>query len=105
LADRAGEIFRSLGYDNISVRVGDGTRGWPQFAPYDAIIVTAGSPGVPPPLVEQLAEGGRLAIPAGSGYSQRLLVLERRGEKIIERDEGGCVFVPLIGEYGWKQTR
>ncbi len=103
LADRAGEIFRSLGYENISVRVGDGTRGWPEFAPYDAIIVTAGAPGVPPPLVEQLADGGRLAIPAGGGYSQRLLVLERRGEQIIERDEGGCVFVPLIGEYGWRE--
>ncbi len=105
LADRAGELFRRLGYDNISIRVGDGTLGWPEFAPYDAIIVTAGSPGVPPPLVEQLAEGGKLVIPAGGGYSQRLLVLERRGEKIIQRDEGGCVFVPLIGEYGWKQNR
>jgi protein-L-isoaspartate(D-aspartate) O-methyltransferase len=105
LAERTGEIFRRLGYENISVRVGDGTLGWPEFAPYDAIIVTAGSPGVPPPLVEQLAEGGKLVIPAGSGYSQRLLVLERRGEKIIQRDEGGCVFVPLIGEHGWKEKR
>jgi len=105
LAERTGELFRGLGYDNISIRVGDGTLGWPEFAPYDAIIVTAGSPGVPPPLVKQLEEGGKLVIPAGSGYSQRLLVLERRGEKIIERDEGGCVFVPLIGEYGWKEKR
>ena len=103
LAGRTGELFKRLGYDNISIRVGDGTLGWKEFAPYDAIIVTAGSPGVPPPLVEQLAEGGRLVIPAGSGYSQRLLVLERRGDKIIERDEGGCVFVPLIGKYGWKE--
>ncbi len=103
LAERTGELFRRLGYDNISIRVGDGTLGWPEFAPYDAIIVTAGSPGVPPPLVEQLGEGGKLVIPAGSGFSQRLLVLERRGEKIIERDEGGCVFVPLVGEYGWKE--
>ena len=103
LAERTGELFRRLGYDNISIRVGDGTMGWPEFSPYDAIIVTAGSPGVPPPLVEQLADGGKLVIPAGSGYSQRLLVLERRGEKIIERDEGGCVFVPLVGEHGWKE--
>lgn len=101
LAVQAEALFREQGYDNISVRVGDGTRGWPEFAPYEAVIVTAGSPGVPPPIVEQLAEGGKLVIPTGSGYSQRLLVLERRGEKIIERDEGGCVFVPLIGEYGW----
>ena len=105
LAERTGELFRRLDYKNISVRVGDGTLGWPEFAPYDAIIVTAGSPGVPPPLVGQLAEGGKLVIPAGSGYSQRLLVLERRGEKIIQRDEGGCVFVPLIGEHGWKERR
>lgn len=103
LAERTGELFERLGYDNISIRIGDGTLGWPEFAPYDAIIVTAGSPSVPSPLVEQLAEGGRLVIPAGSGYSQRLLVLERRGEKIIQRDEGGCVFVPLIGEYGWRE--
>ncbi len=103
LAERTGDLFRRLGYENISIRVGDGTRGWPEFSPYDGIIVTAGSPGVPPPLVEQLGEGGKLVIPSGSGYSQRLLVLERRGEKIIERDEGGCVFVPLIGEYGWKE--
>lgn len=103
LAERTGELFRRLGYGNISIRVGDGTLGWPEFSPYDAIIVTAGSPGVPPPLVEQLADGGKLVIPAGSGYSQRLLVLERRGEKIIERDEGGCVFVPLVGEHGWKE--
>ncbi len=105
LAERTGELFQRLGYDNISIRVGDGTLGWKEFAPFDAIIVTAGSPGIPPPLVEQLAEGGRLVIPAGGGYSQRLLVLERRGEKVIERDEGGCVFVPLIGEYGWKERR
>ncbi len=103
LAERTGELFRRLGYGDISIRVGDGTLGWPEFSPYEAIIVTAGSPGVPPPLVEQLADGGKLVIPAGSGYSQRLLVLERRGERIIERDEGGCVFVPLVGEYGWKE--
>ena len=105
LAERTGKLFEKLGYDNISIRIGDGTLGWPEFAPYDAIIVTAGSPGIPPPLVEQLAEGGRLVIPAGTGYSQRLLVLERRGEKIIDRDEGGCGFVPLIGEDGWKARR
>lgn len=96
-------MLRRNNYDNIFIHVGDGTLGWPEHGPYDGIIVTAGSPGIPSPLVEQLAEGGRLVIPAGSGYSQRLLTLTRRGDEIIQRDEGGCVFVPLIGEYGWKE--
>jgi len=102
IARRTDELLRRKNYDNINIKVGDGTLGWPEYGPYDGIIVTAGSPGIPSPLVEQLAEGGRLVIPAGSGYSQRLLVLTRRGDEIIQRDEGGCVFVPLIGEYGWK---
>jgi len=101
IARRTDELLRLKNYDNINIKVGDGTLGWPEYGPYDGIIVTAGSPGIPSPLVEQLAEGGRLVIPAGSGYSQRLLVLTRRGDEIIQRDEGGCVFVPLIGEYGW----
>ena len=101
IARRTDELLRRKNYDNINIKVGDGTLGWPEYGPYDGIIVTAGSPGIPSPLVEQLAEGGRLVIPAGSGYSQRLLVLTRRGDEIIQRDEGGCVFVPLIGEYGW----
>jgi protein-L-isoaspartate(D-aspartate) O-methyltransferase len=100
---RTEEILRRNNHLNIKIKVGDGTLGWPEYAPYDGIIVTAGSPGIPSPLIEQLAEGGRLVIPAGSGYSQRLLVLTRRGDEIIQRDEGGCVFVPLIGEYGWKE--
>ena len=102
IARRTEELLRRNNYDNILIKVGDGTLGWPEYGPYDGIIVTAGSPGIPSPLVEQLAEGGRLVIPSGSGYSQRLLVLTRRGDEIIQRDEGGCVFVPLIGEYGWK---
>ncbi len=102
IALRTGEILKKGGYDNIAIKVGDGTLGWPEFAPYDGIIVTAGSPGIPPPLLEQLAEGGRLIIPAGAGYSQRLLIVEKRpGGKFVQRDDGGCVFVPLIGEYGW----
>ena len=101
LAQRTEEVFQRSGYINVTIKVGDGTLGWPEFAPYDGIIVTAGSPAVPPPLIEQLAEGGRLVIPAGGGYSQRLLVLEKVGGEILERDEGGCVFVPLIGEHGW----
>ncbi|MEA1928357.1 MAG: protein-L-isoaspartate(D-aspartate) O-methyltransferase [Candidatus Auribacterota bacterium] len=102
IAQRTKGLLQRNNYDNVHISVGDGTLGWPEFAPYDGIIVTAGSPGIPGPLVEQLAEDGRLVIPAGSGYSQRLLVLTRRDGEIRQRDEGGCVFVPLIGEYGWK---
>ncbi len=95
--------LKELGYDNVEVVVGDGTRGWPEEAPYAGIVVTAGSPGVPPPLLDQLDEGGRLVIPVGSGYSQTLAVLEKKEGKIHRRERGGCVFVPLIGEYGWKK--
>lgn len=102
LARRTKELLRKMNYDNVTIKTGDGTLGWPEHAPYEGIIVTAGSPGIPSPLVEQLADGGRLVIPAGDSYGQRLLVLIRRGGDIIQLDKGGCVFVPLIGEYGWK---
>ncbi len=102
LARRAEEIFSRLGYSNIEVQVGDGTRGWEEHSPYDGIIVTAGAPVVPPPLLEELSEGGRLVIPVGGGYSQSLAIFRREGGRITRRDECGCVFVPLIGEYGWK---
>jgi len=102
LARRAEETFSRLGYDNIEVKIDDGTRGWEEHSPYDGIIVTAGAPEVPPPLLEQLGEGGRLVIPVGGGYSQSLAIFRKERGKIQRRDECGCVFVPLIGEYGWK---
>jgi protein-L-isoaspartate(D-aspartate) O-methyltransferase len=102
LAAAAREKLKELEYDNVEVVVADGTKGWPERAPYQGIVVTAGAPDVPPPLVEQLEDGGRLVIPVGGSYSQELVVVEKRGGKIYRRDEGGCVFVPLIGEYGWK---
>ena len=102
LAARAGETFSRLGYGNIEIMVGDGSRGWPEHAPYDGIIVTAGAARVPPTLLEQLGEGGRLVIPVGGGYSQSLAIFRKERGIIKRRDECGCVFVPLIGEYGWK---
>jgi len=102
LADRADRTLKSLGYSNCLVTAGDGTVGWPEHAPYDGIIVTAGAPDIPKSLVSQLGPGGRLVIPVGSGYSQVLTVVEKCGDSIKTRDICGCVFVPLIGEEGWR---
>ncbi len=103
LAVQAGKVLEELGYANVIIEMGDGTLGRPENAPYDGIVVTAASPDVPPPLLEQLAEGGRLVIPVGSRFSQNLAVLEKKGGEIVRRDVCGCVFVPLIGDHGWKR--
>lgn len=107
LADTARERLRQLGYENIQVRWGDGTRGWPEAAPFDAIVVAAGGPGIPPALLEQLRIGGRLVIPLGEDLdSQQLIRAIRRGENDFEYDELGAVrFVPLIGEAGWPEEK
>ena len=94
--------FEQLGYDNVEVQVGDGTRGWPEAAPFDAILVAAGGPQVPKALKEQLAVGGRLVIPVGDEIHQKLLKITRRGESdFSEEDLGWVRFVPLVGEQGW----
>jgi len=103
LAESAGRRLRDAGMTNVEVVEGDGTEGLPEHAPYEGIIVTAGSPSVPPTLVEQLADGGRLAIPVGSSAVQMLTVVEKRGDRTITREEGSCVFVPLVGRYGWER--
>jgi protein-L-isoaspartate(D-aspartate) O-methyltransferase len=103
LAKNAQFIIQQLGYKNIHIKTGDGTEGWNDFAAYDGIIVTAGSPSVPKPLKEQLAEKGRLVIPIGSAYSQVLTVITRFGNNFIEDEICGCVFVPLIGRHGWNR--
>ena len=96
--------FRDLGYDNIKLRGGDGTKGWPEAAPFDAIIVSAGGPHVPDALKKQLAPGGRLIIPVGENNKQQLLKLTRTGDNKFEEEElGGVRFVPLIGEQGWTE--
>lgn len=102
LADTARARLEALGYANAQVRCGDGTRGWPDEAPFDAIVVTAGGPAVPKSLREQLSVGGRLVIPVGLERVQRLLRIRRTDEtRFDEEDLGPVLFVPLIGEEGW----
>jgi protein-L-isoaspartate(D-aspartate) O-methyltransferase len=102
LADRARKLLEALGYTNVWVRVGNGALGWPDEAPFDRILVAAAGPGVPPPLVEQLAEGGRLVAPVGDAESQTLTLMERRSGEIRTRAVGDCRFVPLVGKYAWE---
>jgi len=105
LAQRARKLLEALNYYNVVIRVGDGTYGWREESPFDAIAVSAGSPSIPRTLVEQLAVGGRLVIPVGGRYSQSLIKLTRISENpddVKKEDLGGCRFVNLIGEHGWK---
>jgi protein-L-isoaspartate(D-aspartate) O-methyltransferase len=102
LADYARSRHRLLSIENVHVRVGDGTLGWPEAAPFDRIIITAASPDVPPPLTEQLAAGGTMVLPVGSRYSQELLRIRKTGDALVRDYHTPCVFVPLIGAYGWK---
>jgi protein-L-isoaspartate(D-aspartate) O-methyltransferase len=103
LAQEARERLSELEVNNVRVEVGDGSLGWPDGAPYDAIIVTAASPEVPPPLQEQLAEGGRLVVPAGPRWTQQLIRVRRTRGRIKRETTIGVAFVPLIGEHGWHQ--
>lgn len=101
LGTRARELLENLGYTNIAFRIGDGTIGWREASPFDAILVSAAAPKIPKALTEQLADGGRLAIPIGGSLSQVLKQVTRRGEALETRTVCGCVFVPLIGRDGW----
>lgn len=103
LAQRAEALLAELGYDNVMIRVGDGTLGWPEYSPFEAIIVTAGAPDVPKPLTEQLADGGRLVAPVGNRWSQVLVKVKRQGDLLIQQRLTAVAFVPLVGEYGWKE--
>ncbi len=105
LASRARKILDALDDYNVAIRIGDGTYGWREESPFDAIIVTAGAPRVPRILVEQLAVGGRLVIPVGDRHTQDLIRVIRQSEEagdIKQEDLGGCRFVSLIGEHGWQ---
>ena len=102
LALAARERLERLGYANVHVHAGDGTLGLPEAAPFEAIVVTAAAPRVPPPLVEQLAEGGRLVIPVGEAESQELLQVRKTGGDTPWRALHYCRFVPLIGRHGWR---
>jgi protein-L-isoaspartate(D-aspartate) O-methyltransferase len=103
LAQQAEKILTELGYDNIAVRVSDGTLGWPEHSPYEAIIVTAAAPDVPRPLTDQLADGGRLVAPVGSQWSQVLVKVRRQGDLLIRERLTAVAFVPLVGKYGWEE--
>jgi protein-L-isoaspartate(D-aspartate) O-methyltransferase len=103
LTEEARRVLRRLGYDNVTLVTGDGTLGLPQFAPFDVIIVAAAAPRVPPALVEQLAVGGRLAIPVGSAQDQVLQVVRRLPTGMSVDYLEGCRFVPLIGEQGFAE--
>ena len=101
LSNRARRIFYKLGYSNIILRIGDGTLGWPEEAPFDAILVTAGSPQIPRPYMDQLSEGGTLVIPRGNEASQDLVRIRKKNGKFQEEILSECRFVKLYGEHGW----
>ena len=99
----ARQILQGLGYTNILFKAFDGTLGWKEYAPYDAIIVTAGSPEIPQPLLDQLADGGRLIIPVGNKYGQDLIKVTNQKGIFIKTNLGECRFVDLVGIHGWKE--
>jgi protein-L-isoaspartate(D-aspartate) O-methyltransferase len=101
LAEAARSALRAAGVTNVSLLVGDGTLGWSAYAPYDAVLVAAGGPDVPLPLVQQLADGGRLLIPLGTLGAQTLTLVERRGDTTRQTPLGDARFVPLLGEHGF----
>lgn len=103
LSNRARTTLRSLGLENVRLRVGDGTAGWPEEAPFTRIIVTAGAPVVPGSLSGQLAEGGRMVIPVGDERLQEINVITKDSSGLTSRTYDQCVFVKLIGEEGWKE--
>jgi protein-L-isoaspartate(D-aspartate) O-methyltransferase len=101
LARSAKAALDRIGLENVSVKVMDGTLGWRAFAPFDAILVTAAAPEVPEPLVEQLADGGRLVVPVGALETQVIKVVKRMGDNTFVTELRGACFVPLIGRHGW----
>lgn len=103
LAKEAEERLQKLGFQNVTLRCADGTNGWEIYAPFDGILVAAGSPQLPEPLLEQLKIGGKLVIPIGHDTkTQTLIRVTRYGQGFQTEDFGACAFVPLIGEHGWK---
>jgi len=105
LAFRARKVIEALRYFNVQIRVGDGTLGWPEEKPFQGIIVTAGAPAIPQPLINQLAEGGRLVIPVGDRFAQTLTRVTKTPEGLKFDYYGGCRFVQLIGRFGWPEDK
>jgi protein-L-isoaspartate(D-aspartate) O-methyltransferase len=102
LAIRARKLLYELGYFNVEIKIFDGTFGWIEESPFNAIMVTAGSPDIPQPLMDQLSIGGRLVIPVGDALVQDLFRVIKTEEGVKKEDLGGCRFVKLIGKYGWE---
>jgi protein-L-isoaspartate(D-aspartate) O-methyltransferase len=102
LAAAARERLERLGYPNVRIEEGDGSQGIPDAAPFDAILVSAAAPAIPQPLIDQLAEGGRLVIPVGNAEHQQLLRITKERGRTTERQLFDCRFVPLVGRYGWR---
>jgi protein-L-isoaspartate(D-aspartate) O-methyltransferase len=103
LAEQARKRLEELGYNNVFVVVGDGTKGLEEKAPFDRIIITAAAPKIPEPLVKQLKEDGIIVAPVGERFSQILIKGKKKKGEIVEEYHTPCVFVPLVGEYGWKE--
>jgi len=99
---KARNTLAELGYNNVLFKAFDGTLGWKVYEPYDAIMVTAGAPKIPQPLLDQLAEDGRLVIPVGNKFSQELIKVTRKKGNYLQENLGGCRFVDLVGVHGWK---
>lgn len=101
LATRARGALDSLRISNVAILVGDGTIGWSRYAPYDKILVAAAAPDIPRPLLEQMADGGRMLVPVGGRGGQRLVLVTRRGDRWEEEEVMDVTFVPLLGRFGW----
>lgn len=102
LAEKTGKVLESLGY-NVKIKVGDGTLGWEEFAPYDRIIVTAGGPVIPTHLFAQLKESGKMIMPVGDTMYQELILVTKKHGRMEKENLGGCQFVPLKGVEGWQE--
>jgi len=102
LGKKADKILQQLGY-NVKIKIGDGTLGWEEYAPYEAIIVTAAGPKIPQSLLTQLKEGGRIVMPVGDMFTQDLIRIKKVKGKFIKENFGGCQFVPLKGKEGWNE--
>ena len=103
ISRKAQKILEGLNYMNIVFKMFDGTYGWPDQAPFDAILITASAREIPESLIKQLGDGGRLVAPIGETDKQKLVVLTKKGDRVSRKNLGDCKFVPLIGKYGWSQ--